>query len=409
MKPCNPKTVLYVHANNSDIGGADYCLFKLASQLDETLFRPVVCLARETPVLELYKAAGITTHVIDMERIKKNLNPFYLMTLAAKFFPTVNRIRTIIRKENVDVVHGNDLLDIYGPVAALFEGKPSTQYVRWILESPFWLKRLIAGLVYRLNHRVMTVSQGVARAMFSKDGGVLPNVVTCYDWIDMDAVGHTGSGGNLRRELGVPADALLIGCVGRLEHWKGQDVFVRSAEKVLKERPDAYFLLVGGAVEGRGRESFDRFLKTLASGLGLSGRMIFTGHRTDIRNVMEALDVFVHASRTPDPLPGVVMEAMDCGIPVIGAHAGGVPEEVADGQTGYLYEPGNPEAMARAIIRLLSVPGRSKEMGENGRTRVRTLFEKNARCRDIEAVYRSMMDRNPNTKEGETVCRLPIN
>lgn len=409
MKPLKPITVLYVHANNSDIGGADYCLFKLAAQLDKEKFRPVVCLARETRVMELYKKAGITTYVIDMERIKKSVNPIYLMKLALKFLPTVNRIRDIIQKEGVDVVHGNDLLDIYGPFAALKEKKPSTQYVRWILESPVWLKRLITGLVYRLNHRVMTVSDGVARVMFMKDGHVLPNVVTCYDWIDMDAVGHTNKGSDIRREFNIPQKAPLVGCVGRLEHWKGQDVFVHAAEHVLKFMPESHFLVVGGSVEGRGRESFDFQLKQLSADLGLSGRMIFTGHRTDIRNVMASLDVFVHASRTPDPLPGVVMEAMDCGIPVVGANAGGVPEEVVNGETGYLYQPGNPGDMARAVITLLSAREQAKIMGKKGRDRVRTLFEKNSRCRAIEHVYQSMTARVSHLNEGETTCQSPTN
>jgi len=114
LKPAtsSKKSILYVHANNRDIGGADYCLFKLASQLDKTRYRPVVCLSQKTKVLELYKKEGIKTHVIDMERIKKSVNPFFLANLAYKFFFTVKKLRTIIKQEQIDLVHGNDLLDI---------------------------------------------------------------------------------------------------------------------------------------------------------------------------------------------------------------------------------------------------------------------------------------------------------
>ena len=140
-------TVLYVHANNMDIGGADYCLFKLASELDKELFRPVVCLSEKTEILDLYNKAGIKTYLIDMERIKKNKDPIYLLKFLFKFIPTVQRIRKIILYEQVDVVHGNDLLDIYGPIAGRLSRIPVTQYVRWILVSPVWLKKLLTSSI----------------------------------------------------------------------------------------------------------------------------------------------------------------------------------------------------------------------------------------------------------------------
>jgi len=98
-------------------------------------------------------------------------------------------LRTLIRKEQLDLVHGNDLLDIYGPAAAFLENKPSTQYVRWILESPKWLKLMITAIVYHLNTCVMTVSDAVALKMFASKGH-RNRIVTCYDWIDMAKVGH---------------------------------------------------------------------------------------------------------------------------------------------------------------------------------------------------------------------------
>ncbi len=396
LKVLNPeytdiKTILYVHANNQDIGGADYCLFKLASQLDKNKFRPIVCLSRQTKVLELYKKEGIKVYVIDMERIKKDINPLYLITLLYKFFFTVHTLRKIIRQEQVDLIHGNDLLDIYGPVAALLENRPATQYVRWILESPTWLKKLITALVYQLNTCVMTVSNAVAQKMFSNKQTVKSRVVTCYDWIDMAKVGHKNSTGDIRAEYGWPPATRLVGCVGRLEQWKGQDVFIRAAAIVLQKMPGTKFIVVGGEVEGRGRESFGNTLRTMATDLGIGNSLIFTGQRNDIAHVMGNLDVFVHASITPDPLPGVVMEAMACATPVVGADAGGVPEEMVDQKTGYLYLPGNPEAMAKNIIQLLNDPKQAKHMGLAGQKRVNTVFEKTKLCTRIEQLYEKII------------------
>lgn len=385
------KTILYVHANNIDVGGADYCMFKLASELDTTRFRPVVCLSEKTEVMALYEKQGIRTYVIEMERLKKNPSPVYLGRLLINFFPTVKRIRKIIRLEKVDLIHGNDLLDLYGPVAGRMEKKPVTQYVRWILESPVWLKELITGIVYHLNDRVLTVSDGVAGQMFFKNNAVLPGVLTCYDWIDMEKVGHNQQGTDIREAYRIPPGSPLVGCVGRLEFWKGQEIFIRAAAIVLGEMPDTFFMVVGGSVGGRNRESYGTMLKKLAEDLNISHRVIFTGHRSDISNVMTAFDIFVHASITPDPLPGVVMEAMYCSCPVVGADAGGVPEEVDPGKTGLLYRPGDPLEMAEKIISLLKHPDQMIKMGTAGRKRVETLFDKTRLCEKIQNIYDDMI------------------
>lgn len=398
------KNILYVHANNLDIGGADYCLFKLASQLNKKKFHPVVCLGKNTKILDLYKKEGIKTHVIDMERIKKSYNPFYLGRLAFKFFFTIKELRKIIQKEKIDLVHGNDLLDIYGPVAAGLEKKPSTQYIRWILESPLWLKKMLTYMVFRLNDRVMTVSHGVAEIMFSSKGKILPGVVTCYDWIDMEKVGHHKKNSDIRAEYRIPQKSPLIGCVGRLEAWKGQDVFIRSAAKVLEQVPGAWFLVVGGSVAGRGRESFSRQCRDLAEKLGISHRIIFTGHRPDMTNIMKSLDVFVHSSVTPDPLPGVIMEAMACRIPVVGANAGGVPEEINNQTTGFLYKPGDPDEMADKTIWLLEHPRNACQMGEAGYGRIMTLFEKTRLCKKIEKIYQNMIANHKNPRPTALIC-----
>lgn len=386
-------SVLYVHANNTDIGGADYCLFKLASELDKNQFRPVVCLSKKTEVLELYNREGIKTYIIDMERIKKSKNLLYLFKLLIKFLPTIQHIRRIIKDDRIDLVHGNDLLDIYGSIAGRLSRIPVTQYVRWIIVSPAWLKKLLIHIVYSINDIVMTVSDGVAKEMFSKNGAVLSNITTCYDWIDMDMdkVGHSENGTDIKKEFSIPPEVPVIGCVGRLEHWKGQDLFIKAAAEVLNSFPEARFLVVGGAVEGRGRETYSIQLKTLAKELNIHDKIIFAGHRSDVSDVMKSFDIVVHSSITPDPLPGVVMEAMCCSRAVIGANAGGVPEEVIDGVTGMLYPPGDHKQMAEKIIRLLERPKLARQMGKAGKKRVEEVFNKKTLCTRIENVYRKMV------------------
>jgi len=383
--------ILFLHANNKDIGGADYCLFKLSDQLDKDKFTPVICLSMKTEILELYEKACIRTYLIDMERIRKSYDPAYLIRLIFKFFPTIFKIKKIIKKENIHIVHGNDLLDIYGPIAGRLLGIPVSQHVRWILDSPYIFKKVITNFVYMLNNKIIAVSNGVAKEMFSSNHHVKPNVVTCYDWIDMEKVGQTKILSNIRTEFNISNNTPLVGLIGRLDPWKGQDVFIKAASIVLRSFPNTMFIIVGGIVEGRERELYGSMLIRLAEDLNIKDHVIFTGHREDIYNMINKFNILVHSSKTPDPLPGVVLEAMFCSKPVVGANAGGVPEEVADRKNGLLYTPGDYNEMAEAIIYLLQNPEVAKNMGRAGKDRVEKLFNKKYLCAKMERIYEELV------------------
>lgn len=388
--------ILYLHANNNDVGGADFCLFKLADELDKEMFEPIVALSKKTEIYDLYINAGIKTVIIGMERIKKSKNPLYYFKLLLNFPITLFKISKLIKSENIDIIHGNDLLDIYGPIVGKISNIKSIQYIRWILVSPIWLKKIITTLVHFLNNKIFTVSDGVANEMFknylnSKNDN---KIVTCYDWIDMEKVGHhsTLSKYEFHNEFHIPQNNNVVGLVGRLEPWKGQDIFIKAADKVLQKFPNTTFLIVGGEVLGGGRENYKLELLNLAKECGVTSNLIFTGQRKDIFALMSNFDICVHASTTPDPLPGVVMEAQYCKKPIVGANAGGVPEELINGKTGYLYKMGNYFDMADKIIQLLSDKDLQIKFGEAGYKNILTKFNKNDLCRKIEIEYKNLLN-----------------
>jgi glycosyltransferase involved in cell wall biosynthesis len=304
----------------------------------------------------------------------------------------VLKIVSLIKKYQIDIVHSNDFLDIYGPIAARLAGVKSIQHDRLIMRRPVWLKRLLCAFIMKFNHRIAVVSDGVALAMFSKNGNVDTKIITCYDWLDMEMIGHSEESSNFRNEIRVSKEHVLIGAVGRLEPWKGQHVFVKAAAEVANSYPDARFVIVGGKVIGRGREKYEDGLRAIASELQIENKLYFAGHRKDISNVMSALDIYVHCSVDPDPLPGVVMEAMEMGKAVVGPRAGGVPEQIDEGKTGLLYNPGDYQTMAETICRLIASPELARDYGIAGKKRALTVFNKEHLCRKMENVYEDMLN-----------------
>ena len=384
--------IVFIHANNTDIGGADFCLLKLVASLDRKRFNPLVLLGLETEITEKYRAQGIPVKIITMIRIRKSINLLYGLKFILFFFPGVMRIVSLLKRHQTHIVHSNDFLDIYGPIAARLARVKSIQHVRLIMHRPVLIRNILRAIIQKLNNCIIVVSNGVGQAMFSKNTRLHPKVITCYDWLDMGIVGHCEGTGEFRSEIGVSKELVLIGAVGRLEPWKGQHIFIKAAALVANYHPQTRFVIVGGKVSGRGREKYGDVLRTLASDLKIDDRIHFAGYRNDISNVLAALDIYVHCSVAPDPLPGVVMEAMAMGKPVVGPRAGGVPEEIEDGKTGLLYNPGDYQDMAKTICRLISSPDLAKDYGVAGKLRAMTVFNKDLLSRRMQQVYEGVLN-----------------
>ena len=160
-----------------------------------------------------------------------------------------------------------------------------------------------------------------------------------------------GSGAVTRQTIACNGSP-LVGIVGRLEAWKGQDVFLRAAARVSAEHPGAVFAVVGGGLPGKETEYAGR-LQTLVEELGLAGRVQFPGHAQDVFPWFDALDVCVHATHG-EPFGLVLVEAMALGKPLVATALGGPVEIVEEGVSGLLVPPGDEKALAEAIGRLLS-------------------------------------------------------
>jgi glycosyltransferase involved in cell wall biosynthesis len=176
-----------------------------------------------------------------------------------------------------------------------------------------------------------------------------------------------------RTELGASDTDVLIGVFGRLQRWKGQDVFVKAAGEVARARPNVKFAIVGGSVFGLEPEYLED-LKKQTSIEGLTDRLIFTGFRTDVPQLMAACDVVCHTSRVKEPFGLVIVEAMAVGRPVIATAGGGPSEIIASESDGVLVPPDDPVALGRAMLALVDDPQRRQAIGARGRELVRTRF-----------------------------------
>lgn len=199
----------------------------------------------------------------------------------------------------------------------------------------------------------------------------------------------------VRRELGVPPDAPLIGVLSRLGRLKGIEYFLEAAAAMGKRARNARFLIVGN---GRHKQE----LEQCASRLRLGDRVIFTGFRLDVPAVLSALDISVLPSLS-EGLSNSLLESMAAGLPVIATNVGGSREAVEDGATGIVVRPRDSDALARAMALLLENPDLAAEFGAAGRRRIAERFSLEKMVRETEALYLRLLERKQALPAGRLV------
>ena len=192
-----------------------------------------------------------------------------------------------------------------------------------------------------------------------------------------------------KMDLGIPADAPVALMVACMKPQKNPVDFVRLAEEVTKEVPEARFVAAGDGVL---REEMEKAIQ----GRGLGDRAILLGWRRDVEELMWSSDVLVLTSLW-EGLPRVFPQAMAAALPVVGTRVDGGPEAIEDGVNGWLFPPGDVHGMAGKVAELLRSPELARQMGEAGRARVRE-FDIDLMVRQQEELYEKMLEHRLNSR-----------
>lgn len=189
----------------------------------------------------------------------------------------------------------------------------------------------------------------------------------------------------MRRSLGFPSNAPVIGTVGRLDEIKQQDVLIRAFAGVRKEYPSARLLVVG---DGPMRDS----LQQLANELNLNGMVHFAGYQPQPERYLHAMDVFALTSRI-EGMPLAILEAWGAGLPVVASAVGGIPDLIEHGCNGLLFPGGDEARLAALICELIREPEQAHSLGEAGRQAVMTRYNVQRMACDYQDHYRRLLGR----------------
>ena len=216
------------------------------------------------------------------------------------------------------------------------------------------------------------------RDMLIADGIDAHRVVTVYEGIDLHRV-QVEPPANIHAEFWLPTHAPIVGSAAALTQEKGHRYLIDAAAVVVREVPDARFIVLG---EGELRRSLERQIKELH----LEKHVLLPGFRADVLSFIRSFDVFVMSSLF-EGLGTSLLDAMALSKATVASDTGGIPEVVSHGQTGLLVPPRDAGELASAITTLLKDPARRERMGAAGLERVKRLFSADAMVEKTLAVY----------------------
>lgn len=302
------------------------------------------------------------------------------------------RLSRVIRSLSPDIIHAHDPHGVAMAAIALSmsteSGKPPLVASRRV---DFHMRgNSLSRWKYRQVDCFICASETIRR-MLVADGIPEERTVTVHEGIDLERVAAAPAA-RLHEELWLPHQAPIVGNVAALVPHKGQRHLVESAALVVRQVPDARFVIAG---EGELRSALERQIKERH----LEKHVMLAGFRPDVLSVHKAFDIFVMSSVT-EGLGTSLLDAMACGRPVVATTAGGIPEVVVDGETGLLVPPRDHEAMADAIVRLLTDPALRQTLGDAGLARVRSRFSAERMVRETLRVYERVARRPHREEEG---------
>lgn len=331
------------------------------------------------PLWQRAQSAGIRT--VQLRGFRETIAPLHDLRVLLQLI-------RLIRRERFSIVHTHSAKGGFlGRLAAWLCGVPVILYTfhgfsyhdfmsparRWIY---LHLER-VAGYV---TDAFFAVAPRVAREAIDQRLAPPGGVTVAPSAVELSGIPEVDTDA-FRAERGIPANARIVGTVGRLDYQKAPLDFVRMAALIAGHRADVRFVMVG---DGSLRTDAERE----AARLGVE--IILTGERNDAPAIAASFDVFVISSLY-EGLGRALTEALASGRPVVATAVNGVPDLVEPGVTGLLAVPGEPASLASGVEWFLDHPDEARRMGAQARDRVRSLFPPQRMCAIVQSRYDEMM------------------
>lgn len=366
--------LLYI-IEGGHFGGAEQTLLTVISTIDKTQYKISVCLLKPSDVLE--------------NELRELDIPVFVLDMAVKWdIFSIFKLMRFMRREKINIVHTSLYAsNTFGRIAAILARIPII--IAWehgeVLRQNQFRHYKIDKILANFTDAIVACSKICKEALIINEHIPSGKIRVIYNCVDLDKFNITSDIAVIKKQLGVSPDDILIGTVATLSNEKkGQAYSIKAMPEIIKIYPNIKLLLVGSD----GSSKLD--LMQLADRLNIKDKIIFTGFRRDIPQIMKAIDIYVCTSNS-EALGISIIEAMAYKKPVVATRVGGITEVVIDNQTGYLVAPKDINSIAQGVISLLANREKMRQMGEAGFERVKTHFSLEIIKKEMESLYKELL------------------
>jgi glycosyltransferase involved in cell wall biosynthesis len=364
------------------MAGVEYNAIRLAKQLDRNRWKIILVCPEEGDLPAAFRRANLDVVILRRPRLLSTSIPvgsrWRIPNLAAcgwdvaAMFVAARQLARLLAGIRPDLVVTKGLFPhFYGGLAARWCGIPCLWHAEDFISERWWglFRHCFAQTSRWLPTEVAVIGEPIACQL---PASVQNRVRVIHNGVDTEVFRPGADGAEVRRQLAIPADALVVGHVGRLTPWKGQRHLLEAFARLAPVVPRARLLLVGSPVfDGDG---YERILKARAEELGLQDRVVFAGYRRDIPHVLGAMDVLGYTSVEKDNCPLSLLEAMARGLPVVALDIPGIRLVLERPEYGQLVPVGREDLFADALLELLTNTDLRARQARGARRRVEEAF-----------------------------------
>ncbi len=371
------QTIVFVESANR-IGGVEFSTLYLVQHLDRLKWKPYLIYPEEGLMSESCRQLNIPAYILKRPRLLSSSlqfkndfrlpNPLALIYDAGIILIASKKLSRFLKRIKPDLIITKGLFaHFYGGFAAQELNIPCIWHVQDFISERFLgiYKHIFGLMACRIPDHIITDGVSIAHQL---PAVIQDRVKVILNGVDTN-IFHPGLDGlKVRAEFCIPHDSSVIGSAARLAPWKGQHYLIEAFRTVASDFPKAFLMIVGGPAYNNDR--YERSLHQRVNELKLANRVIFTGYRTDLAQVMAAMNIFVYTSVEKDTSPLSLLSAMAMGLPILAFDIEGVREILGEQEAGCLVKVGERKALERGITRLLNEPELRFRLSKTARTQV---------------------------------------
>lgn len=356
-------TILHTEASTG-WGGQEIRIFEESIRMMQKGYK-IIIVAPETSLI--YKRAiECKMPAITAEFRKKN--PISIMNMVS-----------LIKKIKPDIIntHSSDDSWVASIAAKLSSGKPRVIRTRHV-STPISRSYLSRVLYDVLPDAIITTGESIKQTMLVYNKFHSEKIFSIPTGVDIERFNP------VKVKPCLPKNGFLIGTIGVLRDWKGHNYFLESIPIISKQIPESVFYIVG---EGPWYPKLEK----LIGELNIQDKVIFTGHREDIPEILASLDVVVHPSYGSEGIPQSILQAMAMKKPIVASDAGSIKEIILNERTGFLISSKDPAAIAVKIMELYRNPSLCELFGSNARELIEKNYTFEVMIKKTEELYKRIM------------------